>query len=128
VKNTDDLIGDLTGKLKPATGGVVWPMALAMLAAVVGGFVVMTLGPWSIRSDLHQAMRTGPFWMKAGYTAAFALAGALLVERLGRPGGRGGAGWIVLGTAVTAILVLSAVEMAGLPMANWHADMMGQSS
>jgi hypothetical protein len=124
---TDDLIGELSGKLKPA-GGVARPLALAVLLALVGGFLVMVLGPWGLRPDLRQALLSGPFWMKAGYSAAFAVAGALLVERLGRPDGRGRLGWIVLGLAAAAIAALAAAELAGLPRSAWHADMMGHSS
>ncbi len=124
---TDDLIVELAGGLKPA-GGVGRPMALAVAIAIVGGLVILMLGPWGVRPDIAQAVRSEPFWMKASYTLAFAAAGALLVERLGRPGGRGGAGWVVLGLAVAAIATLAAFELARLPIASWPADVMGDSA
>jgi hypothetical protein len=124
---TDDLIAKLSGTARPA-GGMARPMTIAIAVALIGGFLVLMVGPWGMRPDLHAAMRTGSFWMKAGYTAAFALAGGLLVERVGRPGGRAIGGWAVLGLALVAIAALSASELASTPMAGWRADMMGRSS
>jgi len=125
---TDDLIAELAGGGRRPGPSVPWLMALTVVAALAGSFLVMVLGPWGLRPDLHQAMRTGPFWMKAGYTLAFAVAGGLLVERLGRPGGKGRGGWAVLGLALAVIAALAAADLGSTPMAGWHADIMGRSA
>ncbi|HEX3919011.1 MAG TPA: DUF1109 domain-containing protein [Caulobacteraceae bacterium] len=124
---TDDLIAQLAGDRR-SSSSMLRLLALAIVASLVGSFLVMMLGGWGMRPDLHQAMRTGPFWMKAGYSIAFAVAGVALIERLGRPGGRGRVGWMVLALAVAAIVALAVAELASMPMAGWHADMMGHSS
>jgi hypothetical protein len=123
---TDDLITRLAEDRRAASG-MARLLALAIVVSIAGSFLVMLLG-WGMRPDLHHAMRTGPFWMKAGYSIAFAAAGAVLIERLGRPGGRGRGGWVILGLAVAAIVALAVAELASMPMAGWHADMMGRSS
>jgi hypothetical protein len=124
---TDDLIAELTGGGRPPGQSVPRLMALAIAAAVAGAFLVM-LPVWGLRPDLHQAMRTGPFWMKAGYTLAFAAAGGVLAERLGRPGGRGNGGWMILGLALAVIAALAVADLATTPISKWQADIMGRSA
>jgi hypothetical protein len=124
---TDELIAALAKNTRPANRAVTRVLILSVLAALLGGFAVIMMG-WGMRPDMHTAMRTSAFWMKAGYAAAFAVAGLLLVERLGRPGvAAGWAGWTVLGLAVAAIAVLAGLELAATPTAEWRAAVMGQS-
>lgn len=124
---TDDLIAELAARARRPGVGVAQLMALAIAVSIAGAFLVM-LPVWGLRPDLHEAMRTGPFWMKAGYALAFAAAGAVLVERLGRPGGRGRVGWAILGLALASIALLAAIDLATTPMAGWHAEVMGHSA
>lgn len=125
---TDDLIAALAADASPVRRGAVWSRwALAILVAVILSAVIMTLG-WGVRPDIHQAMRTSPFWMKAGYTAALGAAGLLMVERAGRPGVRLGWGVFLAAAAVVVILGLATHELINLPLANWRADMMGSSA
>jgi hypothetical protein len=49
------------------------------------------------------AMRGGMFWMKALYTACWAAAGYLAIERLSRPAGSGRRGWILGGVGAWAV-------------------------
>jgi hypothetical protein len=124
---TDELIAALAKDSRPAEGRVARVLTLAVLAALAGSFAVLMMG-WGMRPDLHHAMRTSAFWMKAGYTAAFAVAGLLLVERLGRPGAPTGPfGWTVLGLGVATIAVLAGLELAAMPPAKWAADFSGVS-
>jgi hypothetical protein len=123
---TDDLIAVLANDSRPTRGAVMRAIGVAVLLALAGSFLVMMLG-WGLRPDLRQALATTAFWMKASYTAAFGLAGVLLVERLGRPGGSGRRGWLVVGIAFAVIAGLALRELAALPHTRWAADVMGQT-
>ena len=125
---TDDLIAALAADATPVPRGTVWRRwALALALALAGSILFMLMG-WGVRPDIHQAMRTSPFWMKAGYTVAFGVAGLALVERSGRPGVSLGWGLALAGAGLAAILVLAVHELMGLPMSDWRADMMGSSA
>jgi hypothetical protein len=78
--------------------------ALAAGAAVSAGILALWLG----LRPMGPALASASFWMKAGYAAALAGAGALATARLARPGGR--VGW-ALWMAVAAVALLAV--MAG---------------
>ena len=85
------------------------------LAGAAGGLaaVVLLLAWLGPRPDLHAAMRTADFWIKAGYTAALALGGAMLTARLARPGANPGpAPWLLGAGALAAMWVLGALALA----------------
>ncbi len=90
----------------PAARRVVLASLLGAAAALV--VLVEWLGPRS----LGEAVRTGPFWMKAFYTLALALAGLIAVERLGRPGVKLGRAPLIALAAIAAMAVLAGVETA----------------
>jgi len=123
---TDDLIAALVSDNRPTRGAVTRSIAAAVMFGIAGSFVVMMFG-WGLRPDLQRALATTAFWMKASYTAAFGLAGVILVERLGRPGAGGRRGWLIVAAAVTVIALLAAQELAVLPQARWAADVMGHT-
>jgi hypothetical protein len=123
---TDELIGLLAGVVRPSRGAVARVIGIALLAAIAGSFVVMLLG-WGLRPDLRAALSTSAYWMKTVYTAAIALAGLVLVERLGRPGARARFGWLVAAAAFAIVVLLAAGELAALPQAQWTRDVMGQT-
>lgn len=123
---TDDLIDALVSDTRPTRGAVVWTMGVSILLAVVGSSIVMALG-WGLRPDLEGALATGPFWMKAGYTATFGLAGVILVERIGRPGASARAGWLLIGAGLAVISALAAYQLEATPSAQWTSLVMGQS-
>lgn len=84
---TDDLIAALAMDAPPvrpqALTARLWLWAVpAAILAVLG----VRFGLGGFRPDLAQAMGGMTFWMKAGYTAALALAAGWLFVRLGRPG------------------------------------------
>ncbi|MFI4974296.1 MAG: DUF1109 domain-containing protein [Caulobacterales bacterium] len=124
---TDDLIAALARQDAAALPGVTRALAVALVVAAGGSLAVLLLG-WGLRPDLAQAVATSAYWMKAGYTAAFALGGLILVERLGRPGVTAGRGWFAPALAVLAIGGLAVWELSGLTPAARMADMMGHSA
>lgn len=125
---TDDLIAALALDTAPAPKGGVWiRWAVALTAAVAISLAAMKLG-WGMRPDMHQAMRTSPFWMKTGYTLVLGLAGLLIVERAGRPGVRLGWGVGLAAAGLAVIGALAVRELMTLPMTAWRADMMGDSA
>ncbi|HEX7758687.1 MAG TPA: DUF1109 domain-containing protein [Caulobacteraceae bacterium] len=126
--NTDDLIATLAADAAPVRRGAVWMRWGLAVAAALGLSLAVMLSVWGVRADIHHAMRTSPFWMKAGYTLALGLAGLLIVERAGRPGVRLGWGVALAAVAVAVIAGLAMHELMGLPISAWRADMMGQSA
>ncbi len=125
---TDDLIARLSAGTTPVAPAARWRrLGLAALAAV-GAALALLFVFWGLRPDIHQAMRTGPFLMKAGYTIALGAAGFLLVDQAGRPGARTRLGLLILGAAVAAIGVLAVRELMAMPMNGWRADIMGHSA
>jgi hypothetical protein len=67
------------------------------------------------------------FWMKAGYALALAAAGALALERLGRPGERAPIGMALATLAALAVLALALRELASLPREAWMPNLKGHS-
>lgn len=125
---TDDLIAGLAARTPVIPASLAWRrLSVAVLAAALAALVILKLG-WGMRPDIHEAMRTSAFWMKALYTLALGAAGLLLVERVGRPGARTGAGLFVLAAALLTIAGLAARELMALPIADWRADWTGESS
>jgi hypothetical protein len=96
--------------------------ALGALAAVALALAV--LGP---RHDLAAAVGSMGFWMKAGYALALAAAGALALERLGRPGERAPIGMALATLAALAVLALALRELASLPREAWMPNLKGHS-
>jgi hypothetical protein len=85
------------------------PARRLMPAALIGAAVALALLLVTLGlQPLAPAMRASWFWMKAGYGLAAALAGALLLVPLARPGARLGAAWLaVLAVAVLAISMMA---------------------
>jgi hypothetical protein len=99
--------------------------ALATLAGVLLSCAALVF--WLGLRPLGEAAHERSFWMKAGYAAALALAGWLMVGRLARPGGRLGAGPVLALLAIAAIGGLAAAEMWRAPPGTGHALMLGQT-
>ena len=126
---TDDLI-DLLAKdaAPPPGGGVPRRLAIACGLAAVGALVLL-LAWLGLRPDLHRAMHTGAFWMKAGYTLWIAAAGFAMTAQAARPGGAPGRpARMALAGALAAIAVLAVVDLVLTPLADRHAAWMGQSA
>lgn len=110
---TEDLIEALA-----ADGAPVRPPPRRLAAVAAAGALaalVLVLAWLHPRHDLGQAMQGGMFWMKALYTAALGLAGYLAIERLSRPAGGGGRGWLLGGAALALFAVAGVVQAMGSP-------------
>ena len=126
---TDDLIDLLAKDTAPPPGGGV-PRRLAMACGLAAAGALALLLAWlGLRPDLHLAMRTGPFWMKAGYTLWIAATGFAMTAAVARPGGAPGrSARIALATGVVVIAGLAVIDMVLTPAADRHAAWMGHSA
>ncbi len=125
---TDDLIDRLARDLKP-----VRPEAVRnrLVLAVAAGSIVAVAGVWLFlgpRSDLIRALTSMMFWMKLAYTVAFAVVGALCVERIARPTGRPGLRLAWLAAPVLLIGVATMVQIAKAPAGGVRTLVMGGSA
>jgi hypothetical protein len=124
---TDELIESLALSTRPVDRHAVRRSLLLTVggAAVVSLFILLL---WlGMRPDLHSAMRTGPFWMKAGYTVALAVSGFWLTLRLARPDGAPRRGWLAPAFVVAILALLAALQMATTPHDQWRSVWMGHS-
>ncbi len=119
-RTTDDLIASLTVDLKPVSAGMV---ARRIALGLGGGAVVSTvlmLAWLGARPDLAQALATPMFWMKFAYAALAALALAVALGRLSRPGARLG---VLTAVAAAPFVVMALMAVARLAMAAPDARM-----
>ena len=124
---TDELIEVLAGDAKPVARGTV--RGTLMLAIAIAAVASLLLLLWwlGMRPDIHIAMRTLRFWMKALYTIALAGSGFWLTLRLSRPDGEVGRGWVFPLAVVGVLAGLAMIEVAATPAADWRALFMGHS-
>lgn len=124
---TEDLIDALAIETPPARPAL--PLRRIAMAAGLGalGALVVLLAWLGLRPDLHVAMRGCFFWLKLAYSASFALAGAALVDRYGRPGGQGRWRWGLVAAPIVVLALIAIVASRGEGMAGMHRDMMGHS-
>jgi hypothetical protein len=109
---TDDLISQLSGELTPTARSA---SAMALVWGVGAGAAVSVAAmlAWlGIRPDLMSAIHTPAYWIKFGYTLAFAALAFWAVLRLAHPGcpARGAMRSIAL--PVAAMFALGLVELA----------------
>jgi hypothetical protein len=105
---TDDLIADLSIKLKPVSRGALGRVLAVRLACGAVATTLLTVLWLGLRPDLAFASSTAAFWMKATYTLMLALVSFLLVERAGRPGVRL---WPTAGLVVVVFAIIATVGM-----------------
>jgi hypothetical protein len=126
---TEDLIDLLATDAAPAPAGAVMRrLGMAALIAIMGALALL-LVTWGVRPDIHQAMHTGPFWMKAGYTVWIAAAAFAMTAAAARPGGapRRPARMVLAG-AVIAIVVLACLDLILTPAGQRAAAWLGSSA
>jgi len=109
---TDDLIADLSGKLSPTparAGAAPLYWGVGAGALVSAGLMLGWLGP---RPDLMGAMHTSPFWMKFGYTLAFAVLAFWAALRLAHPGAPARTAMRAILLPVAGMIGLAALQIA----------------
>jgi hypothetical protein len=86
------------------------PSRLLLPAAAIGAILALAALALTLGfQPLGRAVHASWFWMKFGYSLAFALAGFLLLRRLARPGVMVGAAGLVVGAAsLSAMCVMAA--------------------
>ena len=82
-------------------------LALAVSLPISVALLLVEFGP---RRNLVEAMFWPMFWVKVLFPVAIAVAGFVLVQRLARPGVRGGAAWAAAVTPVLLIWALAAFD------------------
>lgn len=103
---TEQLIRSLVADLPTSPGSIARAITASLLVSIIFSLAAMVL--WlGLRPELGTAMRSGPFWIKAGYTFMIGTAGLVALERLGRPGATATTSFVWL-TAIFAIVALSA--------------------
>jgi len=113
---TDDLIAALVEDTRPVAPGVVQRRLLSFVLSGLFGSVALMMAWLPPRPDLMQAMHGMFYWEKSLYTLSFAVAGALAIERLARPGGAAPAmARIVLGAAVALMAIAGLVGLMLAP-------------
>jgi len=124
---TNELIAALAADAQPvAPSALRRRLALASLIAVTAG-VALVLVWLHMRPDIHFAMRTAAFWIKAGYTASLAACGFALTLRMGRPGVKPGGALAAAPIAFAALAVLAAGELLLTPKGLRLHDWLGTS-
>lgn len=121
---TDQLIRALTADRQPAGP----PPGIALLVAAAAGFVVSALffAWWiGLRPDLAAAAASLPFMLKPMEMGLLAVAAAVAVVRLAKPGAPLGHA-LAVAAAVPAIMVAAlAVELMSVPRGDWLVRLAG---
>jgi hypothetical protein len=111
---TDELISVLTKDTAAGRGGRFAPLLLG--AAGVGAAIsIAVLVAWLGMRPMHEAMRSGSFWMKAAYTSLLAASGLFVTARLARPGGQVGAAVWIAAVAVAWLAAMAGMETMRTP-------------
>ncbi len=124
---TDDLIEALARDAAPVAKNAVRKNLLLAIGAAGLVSLAIVLAWLGMRPDIHTAMRTLPFWMKATYTLALTASGFWLTHRLARPDGQPGRGWMFPLLVVAVLAGLAAIELASSPPETWRALWLGHS-
>jgi hypothetical protein len=125
---TDELIESLSTDLAPVSrGAVLGRLVLGVAGGALVSTIVMLL-TLHLRTDLHAAMGTGMFWMKAFYALVIALIGLWIVERLARPGVRADLQTFLEIVPLGAIAFIAIVKLADAPPEMRMPMMIGASA
>ena len=123
---TDDLIAMMANDAKPAARFSI-PRRLALVGAATALVALAIIVPWLGLRDMGAAMADSAYWMKTAYTAALALGGFLVAERLARPGVKSRRGAFVAIAGIAVLGAIAIVQLASLPSAEISAALLGST-
>jgi hypothetical protein len=124
---TEELIDALSADTPAAPRDAIGRrIAIAVVVGAAASFAVM-LAWLGLRPDLAQAVGDVFFWIKLAYAICFALAGAMLVDRYGRPGGLAGRRWLLVFAPIAVLALIALATSLGRPAAALRHDWMGWS-
>ncbi|MDP3491872.1 MAG: DUF1109 domain-containing protein [Hyphomonadaceae bacterium] len=112
---TDELIALLaTDAKKPATP---FPVMRRLGPAALAGAIIAlaALFVWLGIRDMGEAVASSSYWMKTLYTAALAVSGFLIAERLSRPGANATRGAFALVAVVAIMLGIGITQLLSTP-------------
>lgn len=122
---TDDLIDLLaTGVSRVDRHAALRRFARALPAGFAGSLVLMSI-VFGVRPDLWRVAHTAIFWLKLAFPFCVAVAAALVVSRLGRPGVRGGYAWALVALPFVAVLAGAWLVLGHAPPAQRVPLMLG---
>jgi len=123
---TEDLVALLADDTRSVRTRTFAPLLLG--AALVGAAVsIAALAAWLGFRPLMPAMRSPPFWMKAGYTTLLAIAALVATVRLARPGGRIGAAALLALVTIAWLAMMAGHETMRAPPAAMPRLWLGDS-
>ena len=124
---TDRWIDLLASQAEPVAARRVAPLMLRALAWGLAGAVAIMLAGYGLRHDFAQVVHLPMFWLKVGVPLVIALAGLLLVSRLGRPGVRAGQAWWGVALPVLLLWVMGAWQWMAADPADRPPLLWGQT-
>lgn len=128
MRNTDDIIDQLAGDLKPVPAfALERRLALAAVPAIFVSLLLM-LFILGLRGDMDAALTEVGFWIKSAYNALLAIIAFVAVRRLARPDGE--SGWLFAWLAVifVAMAAIALVQLGFALPGNYGALIMGSSA
>ena len=124
---TDDLIALMAADAKRPAAPFPVTRRLATAALVGAAIAFAGLAVWLGVRDMSEATASYSYWMKTAYTAALAVAGFLIVERLSRPGAKTTRGAIALFTVVAVMLGITIVQLVSTPSDAMREALLGST-
>ena len=107
---TENWIELLASQAEPAGPRRAGPLIARLLSWGVAASLALMLVAYGPRPDLAEVAMLPMFWLKAGAPLAIALAGVVLLHRLGRPGVRGGRAWWGIALPVLLLWLVAAAQ------------------
>ncbi|HEY1607916.1 MAG TPA: DUF1109 domain-containing protein [Paraburkholderia sp.] len=122
---TDELINLLaTGISQVDRKAALRRFMKALPLGFAGSIVLMSI-VFGVRHDLWSVAHTPIFWLKVAFPFCVAVAAALVVGRLGRPGVRGGYAWVLVALPFVAVLAGAWLVLGAVPPAQRVPLMLG---
>lgn len=124
---TEALIELLAADVRPTPRRAVGRRLLIGIGAGAVLTLALVMAGLGLRPDLGPAMHGAAFWMKCGYTVSLGLGASAMVARLARPETVRLRRFWPLAVPFGLLAILSAVEMAHVPAADWLAMWLGDT-